>query len=221
MGLIYQSADQVLMWVGESELLPGPYSNTDMPVETFFSLMDVCARKEREDFIKALESTGFEFRDYLVNFHNFLGRPFWTRLWIVQETAANTHAIVLCGKNWIPWYDFLKAAQFFSLSLDTTKSSAIRVQLAHVSALKSCTKAFHDWKHGKEPDNGVAVAERMAFLLFTLNGQFACQDPRDRVFALANLATIADSALLKSKFMVDYSKSPGFVLAMVTLALIE
>lgn len=32
--------------------------------------------------------------------------PWWSRVWIVQETAMAKDAIVGCGSRWVPWRNF-------------------------------------------------------------------------------------------------------------------
>ncbi len=46
-----------------------------------------------------------------VAFQRLMQRPWWRRMWVVQElAAAEDRALVGCGRKWIPWTPFVMAA---------------------------------------------------------------------------------------------------------------
>ncbi|KAI8312833.1 Heterokaryon incompatibility protein 6, OR allele [Colletotrichum sp. SAR11_59] len=120
---IYAAAWQVVIWLGseadDSELgmsalswvaarnrTPSPYygfyrESTKIDARPLFIIWGTFKSPLKKTVYKALFS--------------LLSRPYWQRMWILQEVAMARHdAPVVCGKSCLPWRDIHEAAAFIS-----------------------------------------------------------------------------------------------------------
>jgi hypothetical protein len=93
MSSIYKKANQVVVWLGldldgsEKILRFLDRVDPDRPLpDSVISLMDSMANKPS-----------------LVEFGALLRRPYWKRVWIIQEVAEATRVQILCGNMSVPW----------------------------------------------------------------------------------------------------------------------
>lgn len=94
MGAIYSKASQVLVWLGELSpeaeiafLYLGHYQDQRLNESKHRSLLEQKARE------------GFE---------DIAGRPYWMRLWIVQEIMLAKSVTIWCGDCFVGWSEFLR-----------------------------------------------------------------------------------------------------------------
>lgn len=104
-------------------------------------------------------------------------RPYFKRLWIIQEVALAVRASVTCGRSRVHWTDLC-------------------------SALQSCGAAPAWMKHFSAPVYARREAPSILELLQDTRGAL-CIDPRDRLFGIAGLANQAERECLPT----DYSLS--------------
>ncbi|GKT61461.1 heterokaryon incompatibility protein [Colletotrichum tofieldiae] len=120
---IYAAAWQVVIWLGpeadDSELAtsalswiaarnrsPDPYNgfyreSTKIDARPLFIMWGTFKSPLKKDVYKAL--------------FFYLSRPYWQRMWILQEVAMARHdAPIICGKSCLPWEDIHNAAAFIS-----------------------------------------------------------------------------------------------------------
>ena len=141
----------------------------------------------------------------------FFRRPFFRRIWIVQEIIAARAVCLSCGSIWIPWMDF---ADFAS----TIKNTGLYVLVDH-----SDRADFSD-----NPDTGYSTGLdgllTTYFLRIQINSRheipplsyilcrcqiFGSKDPRDRIFALLNMASLASDSRLAPSY--DQSTEEVFI----------
>ena len=107
MGEIFASADGVFAWIGDGN------GNTD----TFFEAVGNHRAQVQQE--RALERShdpknykNLIWRNLLMSepiasgLRDVMRRPYWTRLWIIQEVALSKNATLVCGQHFIPWQDF-------------------------------------------------------------------------------------------------------------------
>ncbi|KAH7322425.1 heterokaryon incompatibility protein-domain-containing protein [Stachybotrys elegans] len=87
MDRIYRSARTVLVWLGASE---------DDSDETMRSIQKF-ARHQWQTY------------EFQLGFMNILFRPWFTRIWVLQEFLLGKSPRIGCGNIWIPWVSFLYA----------------------------------------------------------------------------------------------------------------
>lgn len=121
-----------------------------------------------------------------VTLNNFLRRPYFFRVWIIQEIALSPNPVILCGEKEFPWSVLQNDTALKSLPHPLTIGLEERV----VSPLLSLGK--RRLRYSTElPD------------LLELGRHCQSTDPRDRVFALLGLVVDAEAESL----VADYGRS--------------
>jgi hypothetical protein len=164
MGEIYQKALEVLVWLG-------PAADSSSQAMTAINSLDQNEIQKHQNALRAL------FR-----------RPYWNRLWIVQEVLRSRAGKVLCGKSWLAWTVF---TNFIDTMLGQRKLMNI---------------AQNSWPM---PDSVLTIfleretpiERRSLSRILDMFGLFLCKDPRDRVFGLQSLVPV------HARVSVDYSIS--------------
>jgi Heterokaryon incompatibility protein (HET) len=191
MGKIYQLAKFVVIWLGEqadgSELLRGL-----VPALLEAKKKRVAANDERT----LLEMTAADWKYYgiphwtstaYLAICRLVSRPWFSRVWIIQEISLATNAVVYCGSWNMPWGLLLEVIEFvqeigqsfFSKLLDAESMHNLQWSRARVT-------------HGVQQD-------LLSLLLQHRSAQ--ATDPKDKIYALRGLAQ--DSHIIE----VNYSRS--------------
>ncbi|KAK4172319.1 heterokaryon incompatibility protein-domain-containing protein [Triangularia setosa] len=99
MSLIYNSAKQVCVWLGED--------NDDSA--TAISFIREIMQLENFDAIAANKDNATKWQSLLL----LMQRPWFSRRWVVQEIALAREATIYCGKDEILWVHFAVAVELF------------------------------------------------------------------------------------------------------------
>lgn len=135
---------------------------------------------------------------------DFFCRPWYTRIWIIQESLHNNNMLMMCGKVIIPWELFTqlnkvmaKGAynQFNAIHPNSERQVGAMTQMAHLRV-----------EFRQRP---MSLVE-----LLVSSRDLECSDPRDRVFALSSL-------LKDSEINPDYTKSASRVFTEAADALLS
>ncbi|PKS11373.1 hypothetical protein jhhlp_003135 [Lomentospora prolificans] len=210
MGNIYRCATQVIAWLGlEADgsthalrYMDELYSHVTVDWVThevvFSSACRTVIPRSGQELLLA------DRRECEAIYH-FLMRPWFERLWIIQEIAlGRENAIILCGEHSIAWKSFIDA--FFCLYSRVERSSfgdlhepflargALIYQLAILQTYGSVEYMRQQMSQSK------------------------CGDPRDRVYGVLNLLTGEDQKL---GIYPDYSKTVTEVYQNTTLKWIK
>lgn len=160
----------------------------------------------------------------------FCERPYWRRLWIVQEVVLARKAVVACGSGEgvvVDWDDVRDALQLFewmTLYLDIDPEYRRVYELLgdiipSVMHLEEATNAHR--RSLRQGQDGMRLMEVLLFTDFADGEDKAIQatDPRDRIYGLLGLIRESDS----KKIPVDYSDKTtvSTVLTHVATALIQ
>jgi len=159
MGSIYRRAKEVVAWVGEED-------STSVTV-----MNDVASLKQVMLFNPHLNI--FDIVSYL----SFLDRPYWRRVWIIQELALARQISIHCGGRQISWKQFMLALEY----ANSNPLFATNLALANVNNLKR----FHRDASNIKPLRFLEALRRSSRAIST--------DPRDKIFALLEL--VYDRAL--------------------------
>ena len=197
MGEIFASANNVIAWLG----VPTADSNmaTDFVV-TLFSAMKKLASLDR--FITAdslCQNTGCEYPSpKWLALRNFLKRPWFERLWIVQEIImAAEEMILLCGNSSITWDTLAEVV----VTIESNGLSRLILQstdeegdpVAPGGLLN--TACIHTMKKMRNLQQPISLQFALIYCL-----RFKATDPRDKVFALLGLATDAGNPVLHPNY---------------------
>jgi hypothetical protein len=196
---IYKNATQVLIWMGEK------IKN----FEEAISLMN---------WVKSVMSSGFGVTENLVDFAGskwrmegwkalveLLKRPWWSRVWIIQEIVFGNDPVVICGRHRFSWEllqllgDSRDAWNKITRSLLEQGKPFYTGEFVHASDRLNFISALRS-SHPIGP-------ESLRALLYGVRSSEAT-DARDKVFAMIGLLK-NDVKLCE----VDYRKSIGQVYA--------
>ncbi|KAF5601394.1 heterokaryon incompatibility protein [Fusarium pseudoanthophilum] len=199
---IYREADQVIAWLG----------NGDESSDLICRLMRDTGRALRSNDLNALqklysgekEEGSIDIEAAKTAFHTFCERRYWQRLWIMQEFAVGRRIAIACG-DWIVKYDLMDQ------TLDAPSIVQRRAQKKPIDGLERLirnlkyvystplnsyvyslfTRRWHyDYTPDGESPRGQPLLQVVAVSL-TLEVDYNvvyATDPRDRIFALLNLA---------------------------------
>lgn len=162
MDYIYRRAQMVLVWLG--------VDGAALPIGHNFS-------GKRGNYVGPLSNTG------VANMTMLCNRPYWRRVWIVQEIAAATELQIYWGEHCAPWDVFFRFAERCHPDQESAESRSAR-------QLYSQRKAKHS----------------DSFLLCNLVEDCRdslCEEPRDKIYGFVGIAHDCQNGSLP----VDYSKS--------------
>jgi hypothetical protein len=208
MGQIYSQAAQVCIWIGH-----------ESPTSTL-------ALSAIRDCVNNLEVSDRFSQEYNVNtgglqhplssqdgidparnaILELMQRPWFSRLWVIQEIAMAKKATLHCGRDSMAWQDFEDAVAILE-SIDI-KSRQQKLLVNHgaldygfrardagrlVNILSYVVRKYEDGR----------VAERLMPLEDLVSGEFQhfkCTDGRDRVYAVLGLAKDAWAVTIKDEW---------------------
>jgi heterokaryon incompatibility protein (HET) len=147
---IYESASSTVVFVGE----PDEESNVAMRFLTKYSNAKALASAKNPSvlLISCQEIAAMNI---------FLDRPWFNRIWVLQEVLLAKDAYVLCGRYKVPWLNLMQAC------LEFMNSSS---GMLHLPPAIMCDQF-----------------ERRLWNLLCSTRQCASTDPRDKVYALLSL----------------------------------
>ena len=125
-------------------------------------------------------------------------RPWFTRVWVVQEVVLAKDPTVLCGKHKVPWAAFTFAADCMGQAdLPQELGGVLWIDILNI----------HDVNEVYSSQDGmtgpVGFAMYLCLLLkATINAQ--ATDPRDKFYGLYGIATMYSGAGVPEELEVDY-----------------
>jgi hypothetical protein len=186
MKIIYEKADEVAIWLGIEgdnsglgfDFLHGALERADAEAWTQNILTDPTLG----DFLLALDSL------YL--------RPYWDRIWIVQEVFSARKSMVYCGSNSISWTRLIKAADFIQQQIKSIGASRLTSPTtSRVMASEGPNVLEVPW------DIDTKRLPDLFEMLLRFRDSVSA-DPRDKVYGIVGL-----TAARHDGFTVDYSRT--------------
>lgn len=197
MGRIYGAARCVLVWLGE------PHNDDFEAFGTIIALADLMPKREPTFFSRSRSSrvSRAEIDSYgVVNhlrFHHlliFFSRPWFERVWVIQEVVRARRATVLCGTRHMPWDEFAKVVLSFNDALGYLMSQYHGESVDKVTALDNLP-AMNSLKKYNE--------KMTLFSILCVASTFKSTDERDKLFALLNLGN-RSSLRIQPDYTTDY-----------------
>lgn len=187
---IFGGAERVIVWLGEESV---------ESASALRFLQEVTEATDVDDFLRGNASS--ECWDAVAS---LLLRPYFTRIWVVQEVALARRAALQVGSELLDWRVFEAAISIFDkrfqiYDLNIPLYNMVQTEGAShfISAVRKCHRR-----------NGLGEIERpllsLEELVYALGGCEA-SDPRDKIFALYALARDID--LEKERNEPDYSET--------------
>ena len=187
---IYKQAEGVFIWLGDGD------ADTALAIRCIQRVNEVIGDSEQcvhdkgtELWQKGLPKSNSKEWKALAS---LLARPWFGRMWILQEMAVASSATIVYGQNTIPWTDFF--------------DSIVRMARAYCLPENSAIEGADDVIN-KRLDNIITIKQEYLakghlnfWKALRLSSYSEAKDPRDKVFALLGLC-------VQNQFtQVDYSK---------------
>ena len=143
-------------------------------------------------------------------------RPWWTRLWIVQEVALAQNAKVVCGDMHMSWTDLL-AIPYFTVALDTNNVLDPRSRRSAKSQIGDVTQltGILIWRENVVGFPGKSLRKFDLLSALLQLADRGCSDARDKVFGV--LGMVRSEGLVEA----DYKQSAAQVYTSCARALAE
>jgi len=197
MGDIYEQADKVVIWLGEeaddSSLAFDLIHLWGLAGRSLYRSGDGLPTEpeEAEALLDTLSAKAFEIRNSLALLR-LLIRPYWRRIWVLQEVARARKRTLVCGKDRLDIYPLFAANSFWSKMDDPIHAGLIKK--ADIPVYDSIIKLNTIQTFLK-----AALDTSVSHILY-LSGKFLATDPRDKVYSLLGLP-----ALKSLQIKPDYS----------------
>ncbi|CAM1507403.1 Fc.00g070440.m01.CDS01 [Cosmosporella sp. VM-42] len=240
MNMIFEKAETVIAWLGPAT------SSTALTID-FISKVGAIALPKTTDIFRAeaypddrerietyenitIEESkqlgiSFEDEEPWAAFSDFFDRPWFQRIWIVQEILPARKAIFLCGANSIEWTVLNAAAQWYHYKAALVSKSHQRI----VDGISLTVAMNIPWcaRYGSEFHKdlfGQKTHATFKWPLRSLLEQFRprlATEPKDKVYALLGVSEMGTEFSGQGvDFTVDYSQSLREVFALATKAMI-
>jgi len=183
MGTIFRKAKQVAVWLGDEQ--------------------DI-----EEDDIAFLSTEGAKMAHHALSvparraLTQLLSRPYWTRVWIIQELAAASSIIILCGRHKLSWEIFSDDLHTdFVAAVDETASNEVETRFQKI-------REFRTDRLAPKPIRLLEALYRSQYALST--------DARDKLYALLGLVFDGDSLIPEPNYNLSIEESyTDFSLALI------
>ncbi|KAI9148902.1 heterokaryon incompatibility protein (HET) domain-containing protein [Paramyrothecium foliicola] len=216
MAAVYKQSAKVLLWLGEeTNHLMHQERPPPMPISEVFEMISKVANGQSITHLVGDDP----WARWTPSLLDFLRRVWFTRLWVVQETAMTFEPVMICGKASIPWTHLFAAQRHIGPTLGFTAYGAVSMRAAfhNFDAMVNCWTAHQYWK-GDKNVTAEELARRLIRLLFALGGSFLCSDERDRLYGILGMVGHPE---LSKQIPVDYQKSAAMVFRDLAVFLIE
>lgn len=183
MSEIYARAHKTILWLGKS----GDNSDTVMD---FLADVEVRGQGYFDSYDSTDESPLWQ------DLRNFLSRPWWSRLWVIQEAMISQRPIMKCGTKEVPFNQLvqLKSLHETNIYQDDSKFVMIR-NLWH-----GCPFAALLW------DNWQAWKGRELAHWIPDVGQFQCEKLRDKLYGLLGLVSARAKKMIEEDVTINYDE---------------
>lgn len=202
MGSIYSQAEKVVAWLGLSDEFTvealGFLQSFDPETESLTGFISKNELADTEEGCRILEGV-----------RSISLRPYWTRLWILQELQLASEAYAQCGRDCVPWElfkGFVADLEFEDPDYPVMSGLKLREngQKENVSSMSNLMWRSVD----KSPS---ARAHQYLSLLCGQNRRAQCEKEVDKIFGLWALAPVC----CQEAIPVNYSLSLDQVLCNV------
>lgn len=217
---VYSGSWVVIAWLGEID------RGGDMR-EAFRFLRNMASlTPEEQDLARVMtERPGFIKESSFFALHEMMTRPYWSRLWVIQEVIMGASSTVLrCGVDWLDWNTFCAG---IAVLYNGNNWNLKDVMLFQEYKKRGGVRGGRGWQTlslhlvhqdlrllSRYEDEG---GERLGFRrLLEIAGSVACRDIRDNVFALIGMM----EPDIANEVVRNYGFSPPRLFAAVTKAFI-
>ncbi|RDW69922.1 hypothetical protein BP5796_08319 [Coleophoma crateriformis] len=182
MGRIYSRATDVVVWLGIESRCS----------RTAFSALE---RLSMEEGCLAGWTNDSRYKPEFIAIKNISSRPYWKRMWIIQELFRARKILLQCGGDRLEWNTLAQVLR--KLSNDDRTSASMACQVL----CQSMPAQLHEQRRSNP-------GSRSLLSLLEMSADSLSSDPRDKLFALFGLAgDITNSTTFREPLLVDYAMS--------------
>lgn len=187
MSQIYQRATKVLIWLGDGD-----------------EVSNVAFDKINQRLPWADHSAPLE-RATASTLTNLFNRPYWRRIWILQEILSGYNLEVYCGTKIAPWIHFIAVMRYIDAKVAQEPEEKEK-EKSGVAFAKWCVATpgmtILRTQNGQTPE--VRQHKLTQLIELCKKCESECYDIRDRIYGLVSLAMQDERGL---KIEPDYSKT--------------
>lgn len=184
---IYKRARRAIIWLGEEK--EDGNDCTDA-IDFLHDLSTLQIAFNGDDHAMRSNLQNPDFTEKCAAVSNLLARPWWTRVWTLQEFVLPKEAKLYCGTASISRGRFKSA--IYSIFLCSTISNEFEHEIVPRRLFDGAfnRRRIHQW-HTKPASGGINLIAIMAYL-----GNHSATDSRDRIYSVLGLITEEDRALI-------------------------
>lgn len=215
---IYEAADTVLSWAGEVDA----FSQEALELIRSPAFKNPSLRLKNKDWDVPNPDL---LPGQLASLYKFFQRPYFRRIWVVQELAAASHPTLIIGKEMVQWRDLDMAAYHLNdiLHRDDTMGARMHAAVSNLGPIDDRDLAYvrklfyfrHLRVRGRADPWGFnstgwpKIADQSPGILdaCVLARDFESTSPHDKIFAIWNLAMdigTEEEMRAHSSFRLDY-----------------
>ena len=196
MSHIYRSAVEIDIWLGEED----EEDESDLAMDLVINYETTCGCRTRpEDILgqyyeqcEAFENKTRNWTSHWRALGKLISRPWFTRRWIIQETAFAQQKYVHCGDKRVCWFSFIRVIPIYHKRY--CNKDQINELHRHCLQIESLERVSEKVKR-REEHHLTLIGLLREF------HQSSCTDPRDAIYSLVSLARDIDP----KKWLPDYS----------------
>jgi hypothetical protein len=187
---IYQQAREVLVWLGEEQASDAEaFKFINQFVELDMRPNGDLMSQGDQELLQLLSPDAVPIKALA----NFVQRPWFSRIWVIQEIVMASKAIMFCGKQTTTWNAVWKMVQLIRERGDFTYLGPSEASVSRISIMTMMKEEFKSQGTVEMYMPGVLGATQ----------SFSSTDPRDRIFAMLGLISGPDSLGLHPDYMLS------------------
>jgi hypothetical protein len=198
---IFQNAETVLAWLD-----PGSAASRPHNLELTLKKMETLSRTRKRDILPGsswtIETDGKEFdalsSEVFWEVSELLHLPWFTRRWIVQEVVFNPDVRLIYGDVEFSWARFVATLSILFAFTQTYPYSKIWDVVTRTTQLWRYYSLFEQSSNDDRESHDTDIVK-----LLDAFDQIECTDPRDRIFALYNMASNLRPSTLPLRYHDD------------------
>ncbi|KAE9367241.1 HET-domain-containing protein, partial [Stipitochalara longipes BDJ] len=201
---IYRGAERVLIWLGEEE------DDSDLAMDFIKTVVDAIWSLPPGTLLTDMNindcglPTPLDRRWYALG--NLLGRPWFQRVWIVQECVMAKDAVLLCGGRELPWLSLevlIVGRSYWPFVTHPILEYCVAHSISNDPPRRTALRQVHGITMAKNILIGSDRLYDIANILVAY-GDCLATDPRDKLFAFLGCVPTETSAQYLSP---DYGRS--------------
>jgi hypothetical protein len=182
---IYSHASIVTVWLGEEQ------DDSRLAIETIDGLTrDFEEKRNRETALEAINK--LQGKAAFKAIISFFERPWWLRLWTVQEYVFAKEILFACGETCFSWTLLHWWSHIITAKMDPSEWKVKEYDFLQLISTQGCAAIFAKSFLRKQLLANKSIQENLSDILAVVDCML-CSDPRDRIYGIQGLASDGNS----------------------------